>query len=173
MNQHTASRALAALSLAVVAVPAGADTVELTTRVSGVVETVLVRPGQRVQKGAPLLRLDRTVLQARLAEAAAELARAEADEADAKREAGRAQELFDRTVSSTTELEAATLRHTRARAALAAAEARRTIAQKDLSDTELRAPFAGVVKAVPGGPGTVVSADCQPRPLMILEAVQR
>lgn len=173
MKQHWASRALAVLGLAGLALPAAAASVELTTRVSGVVDTVLVRPGQRVQKGAPLLRLDRTVLRARVAEAEAEYARAEADEADAKREAVRAQELFDRTVSSTTELEAATLRHARARAMLAAAEARRTIARKDLSDAELKAPFAGTVKAVPGGPGSVVTADCQPKPLVILEAAQR
>ncbi|HEX7971015.1 MAG TPA: efflux RND transporter periplasmic adaptor subunit [Thiobacillus sp.] len=145
-----------------------ADAVELTTRVSGVVEAVLVRPGQRVKKGAVLLRLDKTVLQARLDEATAELARAQADEADAQRELGRAQELFKRTVSSTSELDAATLRVARAQAALAAAAARRVIAQKNLTDAELKAPFDGVVNAVPGGPGTVVAADCQPKPLVIL-----
>jgi RND family efflux transporter MFP subunit len=145
-----------------------ADGIELTTRVSGVVEAVYVKSGQRVKKGAVLLRLDRTVLQARLDEAAAEQMRAEADEADAKRELQRAQELFDRTVSSTSELEAATLRHTRARAAAAIASARRAVAQKNVSDAELRAPFDGVVNAVPGGPGSVVTAECQPRPLIIL-----
>lgn len=145
-----------------------ADGIELTTRVSGVVEAVYVKSGQRVKKGAVLLRLDRTVLQARLDEAAAEQMRAEADEADAKRELERAQELFDRTVSSTSELEAATLRHTRARAAAAIASARRAVAQKNVSDAELRAPFDGVVNAVPGGPGSVVTAECQPRPLIIL-----
>ena len=35
---------------------------------------------------------------------------------------------------------------------------------------ELRAPFDGVVNAVPGGPGTVAAADCQPKPLVILNA---
>lgn len=145
-----------------------ADKVELTTRVSGVVDEVLVKPGQRVTRGTVLLRLDRTILQARLDEAAAELARAQADEADAKRELDRAQELFDRTVSSTSELEASDLRHARAQAAHSAALARRSIAQKNLQDAELKAPFDGVVSAVPGGPGTVVAADCQPKPLIIL-----
>lgn len=147
-----------------------ADKVELTTRVSGVVEQVLVRPGQRVGKGDVLLRLGKTILTARLDEAAAEHARAEADEADAKREFDRAKDMFDRTVSSTSELEAATLRHTRARAALAAAQARRVIAQQNLADADLKAPFAGVVESVPGGPGTVVSAECQPRILVVLRA---
>lgn len=147
-----------------------ADRVELTTRVSGVVEQVLVKPGQRVSKGTVLLRLGRTILQARLDEAVAEHARAQADESDAKRELGRAQELFSRTVSSTSELEAATLRYARAQAAVSAAAARRAIARQNLLDAELRAPFDGVVSAVPAAPGTVVTAECQPKTLVILSS---
>lgn len=173
MNQRMAAVALAGLSLAGASPLWAADKLELTTRVSGVVETVLVKPGQRVKKGAVLLRLDRTVLQARLEEAQAEHMRAQADEAEAKREQGRAQELYDRTVSSTSELEAAQLRYARAKAALSAAQARRVIAQKNLADAELKAPFGGMVDAVPGGPGTVVAADCQPKPLVILSPDQR
>lgn len=168
MNQRIAAIALAGLSLAGANPLWAADKVELTTRVSGVVEAVLVKPGQHVRKGAVLLRLDKTVLQARFEEAQAEHARAQADEADAKREQGRAQELYDRTVSSTSELEAAELRYARAQAALAAARARRVIAQKNLADAELKAPFNGVVSAILGGPGSVVVAECQPKPLIIL-----
>lgn len=168
MKQHIAATVLAGLGLAI-ASPLWAAELELTTRVSGVVEAVLVKPGQRVKKGTVLLRLDRTILRASLDEAAAEQARAQADADDARRELDRARELFERTVSSTTELEAAALREARARAALSAASARRVIAQKNLNDAELKAPFDGVVNAVPGGPGTVVTADCQPRSLVILE----
>lgn len=145
-----------------------ADTVELSTRVSGVVAEVRVKPGQRVKKGAVLLRLDKTVLQAQLDEASAEQARAQADAGDARRELERVQELYKRTVSSTSELDAATLRNARAQSTLAAAKARRVIAQKNLQDADLKAPFDGTVKSVPGGPGTVVTADCQPRTLVIL-----
>ena len=168
MKRHVVAMALVGLSLAGASPSWAADKLELTTRVSGVVAEVLVKTGQRVKKGAVLLRLDRTVLQARLDEATAEHAQAQADEADAQRELGRAQELFNRTVSSTSELEAATLRHTRAQAVLNAAGARRTIAQKDLKDAELRAPVDGVVSALPGLPGTVVTAECQPKTLVIL-----
>ncbi|MBU1223196.1 MAG: efflux RND transporter periplasmic adaptor subunit [Gammaproteobacteria bacterium] len=172
MKQRMAAIALAGLCLGGAGPLWAADKVELTTRVSGVVEEVLVKPGQRVKKGAVLLRLDKTVLQARLDEVAAERARADADEEDAKRELERAQELFDRTVSSTSELEAATLRHARAQAALSGANARLVIAKKNLGDAELRAPFSGVVSAVPGGPGTVVTADCQPKTLIVLGSGQ-
>ena len=168
MKQRIAAITVAGLGLAI-ASPLWAAEVELTTRVSGVVEAVLVKPGQRVKKGAVLLRLDRTILRASLDEAAAEQARAQADADDARRELDRAQELFDRTVSSTTELEAAALRDARARAALSTARARRVIAQKNLNDAELKAPFDGVVDAVPGAPGTVVTADCQPKSLIVLE----
>ncbi len=150
-----------------------ADGVELTTPVSGVVEQVLVKAGQRVSKGTLLLRLDRTILQARFDEATAEHARAEAEASDATRELERAQELFNRTVSSTSELDAATLRQARAQAGLAAAGARRTIAQKNLDDAELKAPFDGVVSAVPGVPGTVVATDCQPKTLVIMRSGRR
>lgn len=167
MNQRMAAIALAGLSLLGTNPLWAADKVELTTRVSGVVESVLVKPGQRVKKGTVLLRLDKTILQARLEEATADHARAQADEADAKRDQTRAQELYDRTVSSTSELEAAELRYTRAQAILSATQARRVIAQKNLADAELKAPFDGVVSAIPGGPGTVVAADCQPKPLIV------
>lgn len=145
-----------------------AEDIPLTTAVSGVVEKVFVKPGQRVSKGTLLLQLDKTILQARVDEAAAEQARAQAEEVDAKRDLDRAQELFDRTVSSATELEAAALRYARAQAVLATAGARRVIAEKNLQDAELKAPFNAVVKAVPGMPGTVVTAECQPKTLVVL-----
>src|SRR3569832_2105868 len=148
MNQRMAAIALAGLSLLGTHPLWAADKVELTTRVSGVVESVLVKPGQRVKKGAVLLRLDRTILQARLEEATADHARAQADEADAKREQGRAQELYDRTVSSTSELEAAELRYARARAARAAARARRGGARGGRAGAGRKAPFDGVVSAI-------------------------
>lgn len=170
MKQRIVAIALAGFCLGGSGPLWAAEQVELTTRVSGVVEEVLVKPGQRVKKGAVLLRLDKTVLQAQLDEATAEQTRADADEEDAGRELERAEELFNRTVSSTSELEAATLRHARAKAALSAASARRVIAQKNLADAELRAPFNGVVRSVPGGPGTVVTADCQPKPLVVLDS---
>lgn len=173
MKQRVAAMIIAGVTLTAASSIRAADPVELTTRVSGSVETVLVRPGQRVKKGAVLLRLDRTVLQAQLDEAAAEVERAQADDVDAKRDLERAQELFDRTVSSTSELDAAGSRAARAKAALSVSQARRVIARKNLADAELRAPFDGVVRAVPGAPGTVVTADCQPKPLVLLDVDRR
>lgn len=147
----------------------GAEGVELTTRVSGVVDEVLVSTGQKVKRGDVLLRLNRIILQARLDEAMADEDGAKAAEADAKRELERAQELYNRTVSSTTELDTASLRHARAQAVLAGAAARTLIARKNLSDAELKAPFDGVVSELPAAPGVVVAAECQPRTLVVMK----
>lgn len=147
---------------------AQATDIELSTRVSGVVEEVLVKAGQSVKKGTVLLRLNKVIFQAQVDEAGAESERLRAEEAEAKRDLDRAQELYSRTVSSTTELDTAKLRQTRAKSALTVAEARLTIAKKNLLDSELRAPFNGVVAAVPAAPGVVVAADCQPRVLVVM-----
>ena len=132
------------------------------------VEEVGVKAGQHVKKGAVLLRLNKTIYLAQVEEAGAEGDRLRAEEAEAKRDLDRAQELYTRTVSSTTELDAAKLRYTRAKSALTIAEARLTIARKNLMDTELRAPFDGVITALPAAPGVVVAAECQPRVLVIM-----
>ncbi len=148
---------------------AQAADIELSTRVSGVVDEVFVKTGQSVKKGAVLLRLSKVIYQAQVDEANAEIERLRAEEAEAKRDLDRAQELYSRTVSSTTELDSAKLRHIRAKSASTVAESRFTIAKKNLADTELRAPFNGVVAAVPAAPGVVVVAsDCQPRGLVVL-----
>lgn len=142
--------------------------IELTTRVSGVVEEVYVKPGQSVKKGAVLLRLNKIIYQAQVLEAGAESERLRAEAAEAKRNLDRAEELYSRTVSSTTELDSAKLRHTQAQSALTIAEARATIAKKNLADADLKAPFNGVVAAVPAAPGVVVASDCQPRALVVM-----
>jgi RND family efflux transporter MFP subunit len=146
--------------------------VELTTRVSGVVAEVLVKDGKRVKRGEVLLRLSPVIYEARLAAARAELARATEEEADAKRDLDRVQELYNRSVSATTELDAAKLRHARAKAGQEAASARLAIARKNLEDTELKAPFDLVVVQRLAEPGVVVAAECQPRTLLLVRRVK-
>jgi RND family efflux transporter MFP subunit len=146
-----------------------ADKVNLTTPVSGVVKTVYVEAGQRVKKGAKLLALDDTHFKALVMEAEARLMRARQEAEDAERDYKRAQELFDRGVSATTELDAARLRQARAAANLKEAEARLIIARKNLQDSVLKAPFDGVVSAREAEPGLYVPAGLNPPTLIVLE----
>lgn len=140
--------------------------VDLSVPVSGVVQSVHVQPGQRVKPGEPLLSLDQTPFLAGVAEARADADRYAEEAADAKRELERAEELYARTVSSTSELDASKLRHARALALSAAAHARLERARWQLAATELRAPFPAIVLDRKVEPGAVVAAQCQP-PLLI------
>ncbi len=141
---------------------------DLSLPVSGVVETVEVGPGQTVPSGQVLLRLDLTPFKAQVAELRAEVDRHAEELADAQRELDRAQELYARTVTSTTELDAAKLRHARAAAGLAAAQARLERSRWQLAQAELRAPFNAVVLARRAEPGMAVAAQCQPPALVSL-----
>jgi len=84
--------------------------VELSPPVSGVVQAVNVEVGDLVKKGQVLLTLDSTAYQARVAENQSEITRLNAEVEEAKRDLDRVQELYQRTVVSTTELDQAKLR---------------------------------------------------------------
>jgi len=142
--------------------------VELSTALSGVVASVQAVPGQSVDTGALLLNLDPTPFKAQVAEARAEADRLAEDEADAKRELARAQELYARTVTATTELDAARLKQARASALLAAAQARLERARWQLAQTELRAPYPALILERRAEPGMAVAAQCQPPTLFRL-----
>lgn len=142
--------------------------VVLSAGVSGTVRQVLVQPGQPVKAGALLVGIDSTPYRADMAEARADIERRTEEEADARRELDRVKELYARTVSSTTELDMARLRHTQARALLTAAQARSERARYQLSETEIRAPFDALVLERMAEPGMASAAQCQPPALLAL-----
>ncbi len=134
--------------------------VAMSTAAPGVVERVLVQPGQQVRPGELLLALDPARYQAQVMAARAELERLQEEEAEAKRNLEREQELYARTVTATTVLDAAKLNHAQARTALQAGQARLEQARRQLAETELRAPFPALVLDRPAEPGMVV-AQCE------------
>lgn len=142
--------------------------VELSPPVSGVVEKVNVAPGQRVAKGQVLLQLDDRAYAARAEEAAAAVARQQDEAVEAERDLKRVQELYDRTVISTTELDQAKLRQAKASALLKEAQARHRLATKNRADSVLRAPFDALVVARLVEPGQAVAAGLQPQALLVL-----
>ena len=158
----------AGLVLLSLSLPAAAVDVALTTPVSGVVKAVLVHQGQSVKKGQALVVLDDALYQARVMEAEGGVERLKADEQEAGRDLKRAKELYARAVSSTTELEQAQVRYSRANGLYKEAQARLVIARKNLQYATLRAPFDGAVSKRLAEPGMVVSAELQPATLIIL-----
>jgi len=160
--------AMAAQAADVAATLQWSQRVELSPRVSGIVREVGVNVGDRVKKGQPLLALDAALYEARVAEGRAAVARFTEETAEAKRDLARTQELYDRTVISTSELDQGKLRHARAAAQLDGARARLRADQKNLADSVLRAPFDAVVVARLVEPGQSVAVGLQPQALLVL-----
>ena len=142
--------------------------VVLSTPVSGVVQSVQANVGERVKQRQVLAVLDATVYQAGVAESQANIARAKVEEQDAKRNLDRVQELYKRTVISTSELETAQTRHARAVAQLNQAQAHLKSTQKSLGGATLRAPFDALILVRQVEPGQTVVSQFQPQTLFVV-----
>ena len=142
--------------------------VELSAPVSGVVQAVNVDIGDQARKGQVLLVLDGAIYQAKVAEIQAGITRLDAEATEAKRDLVRVEELYNRTVVATADLDQAKLRNTRAESMLAEARANLRQNQKVLNDTSVRAPFDAVVVERKVEPGMSVASTLQPQILLIL-----
>ena len=136
---------------------------KLSTPVSGVVAKVNVEPGDHVNQGDVLLQLDNSVMKANLEKAKADVEFYQRTFKEAERELERNQELYERTVLSDHELEAAHIALSQAKAQLKSAEALLAKSEFDLRHSEIHAPFNGIViqRYVTEGE-TVVSNDVPP-----------
>ena len=142
--------------------------VALSTSVSGIVQGVHASVGERVKKGQVLATLDASGYQAQVAESQAVIARTKEEQLDAKRNLDRVDELYKRTVISTSELEAAQTRHVRATAQLNEVQALLRRAQKTLGDATLRAPFDALILTRQVEPGQIVASQFQPQALFVV-----
>ena len=133
--------------------------VQVGSRVSGILQTLNVSIGDRVQAGQVLARLDPTEFQARLDQANAALEMAEVEERFAQIDLNRARELRERTVIPQTELDAAERGSQVAAANLSQARANARTAQIQLDYTVIRAPVSGVVASVSTQVGETVAAS--------------
>ncbi|MFP5349720.1 MAG: efflux RND transporter periplasmic adaptor subunit [Gammaproteobacteria bacterium] len=147
-----------------------ARTAALSVPVSGVVAEIKTEPGAAVKQGDLLLALDDTPFRAALSEAEAAVARAAADRTEAERDFKQAEELYERKVLSTVELENAKLKRDRAGASHKAARARLLNAQYQLNRSRITAPFAGRVLEVRVQPGETVVHALEAKPLLLLAA---
>lgn len=144
--------------------------VEMAFPVSGVIDRVDVATGQRVSKGQLLAKLDETPFRSAVEQGEAELSIRMADQREAARDARQAQELFDRSVLSSVELENAKNKSLRADATLKDARARLASARYAYSRSQLIAPFDGWVLEVRAVPGTAVVSALEARPQIVLVA---
>ena len=138
--------------------------------VSGAVQTVSVEAGAHVTRGQLLVALDDTPFRAGVEQAEAEVARQTANRDEAVRDRKQAEELYQRTVLSTVELDNARLKATRADAELKEARARLIQARFALTHSRITAPFDGWVLEVRTEAGNTVVNTLEARPLVVLAA---
>ncbi len=143
---------------------------ELATPVSGVVASVAVNAGERAAKGQLLLALDDAPFRTALREAEALLARRKSERDEAARDTKQAQELYDRTVLSTVELDNVKMKLARTDAGYQEANAVLDRARYRLRVSALRAPFDAVVLSRHAEPGQAVAAEFKPPLLLVIAA---
>jgi RND family efflux transporter MFP subunit len=141
---------------------------ELSLPVSGIIEQVKVKPGQHVKQGEILLTLDDAPFKAELALMQSRVAFHQARLDEARRDLDHQQELYDRTVLSTVELENAQLRVRRVEALLESARANLARVNYAYGQSRLRAPFDALIIAVYVNQGQAINNVIQSNPLVSL-----
>ena len=124
---------------------AAEKTTDVGPRVSGIIDTIYVMVGDRVEEGAPLFRtrpIDYEI-RVREAESAVRLGRANAQKAE--RDLERIRTLHGQSVASDERLDAVRTAHEMAAAQRDQAEAGLAQARQNLADTTVRAPYRGVI----------------------------
>lgn len=122
-----------------------ANRVSLSVPVSGVIAEVNVHEGRRVKQGKVLIALDRRYFEAKLAAARALMSRYKPGHDEARRELGRAEELYERTVLSQVELDKAKNDYAEKEALYSNAKANHQLARLDMEYSELKAPYDLIV----------------------------
>ena len=137
--------------------------IDLGLPVSGVVAEVPVDVGMRVGKGDKLLELEQTPFKTALVEAKAGVVQASGARKEARRDYDQTKDLYDRGLISTVELQNAQLKKETMEAGYLAARAKLERAEYELSHSQLRAPFDGLVldKRVEAGQTLVSTQQVQ------------
>ncbi len=159
-------------------------TVQVGSQVSGIIQELLVDFNSIVREGDVIMRLDPSLFETQLAQARANLARAEAEVErlrvgveDAATQLVRAEGLAARELISDTELDAARVAVRSAEAQIKSAEAQVTQAEASLSQNEvnlehtvIRAPIDGIVTSRLVDVGQTVAASFQAPELFVIAA---
>ncbi|HWU04523.1 MAG TPA: efflux RND transporter periplasmic adaptor subunit [Novosphingobium sp.] len=135
---------------------------QIRPRVSGQILRVMLQPGQHVRQGQPLFEIDPRPYRAALAQAQAEVARADAVLLNARQERLRAAQLVTSQAISREELEQKQASERTAIAGLAAARAAERTRALDVEFTLVRAPISGLISDKQVSIGDYVSAGQTP-----------
>jgi len=131
---------------------------DLSAQTGGLVETVTVRPGDRVSAGDALVQVDVERLTLELGQARSNAAATRAQLSLAEGQLDRVRQLVERNVATASTLEEAQSSVDGLRAQLTALDDMVRLAELSLRNATLSAPFDGIVTARSVDPGTVIAA---------------
>lgn len=131
--------------------------VEIYARVKGYLEEVYVDEGKEVRKGQVLFRINSEEYAAILSKTKATLQSAIADAKGAELELKRVQLLVDKNVVTKTELEVAEAKLAAAHAKVEEARSDKANAALHLAQTQIKAPFDGVIDNLPYKIGSLIN----------------
>jgi membrane fusion protein, multidrug efflux system len=124
---------------------AGAEQAQVAAGAAGKVLATYVERGSVVKRGAPLAKLDARMISAQAQEAEAQVESLKLQEAQAKLDCDRTQKMFDKGAISRADYDRAHTQCATAKWTRAGAEARMSQTAEALRDTQIRAPFTGMV----------------------------
>jgi membrane fusion protein (multidrug efflux system) len=131
----------------------GAEEAQVAAGAAGKVIATYVERGSYVKKGAVLARLDARAVSAQAAQAAADVESLKAQAAQAQVDCERTDRLFAKGAIARADYDKTRTQCQTTKYSVQSAEARKTLTTEALHDTEIRAPFSGLVveRAVTAG----------------------
>jgi multidrug efflux system membrane fusion protein len=141
---------------------------KLSLPVSGVIKTLKVTAGQRVNEGDEMLALDPIPFKAAKTYAQSRVTVQQTILTESKRDLEQQKELYDRTVLAMVDLENAELKVKRDKAILENAKAQLAEAEYALSCSKLTAPFDAIVLSVDVNQGQAINNALQSKTVITL-----
>jgi membrane fusion protein (multidrug efflux system) len=131
----------------------GAEEAQVAAGAAGKVIATYVERGSVVRKGTVLARLDSRAVSAQAAQAEADAENTKIQARQAKLDCDRTEQMFQKGAISKADYDRAHTQCESSKWTVSAAEARKTLTAEALRDTEIRAPFSGMVveRAVTAG----------------------
>jgi membrane fusion protein (multidrug efflux system) len=150
----------------------GAEQAKVAAGAAGKVLATYIERGSVAKKGSVMVRLDARAVNAQAQEAAAQVESLKAQRAQALLDCDRTQKMFDKGAISKADFDRAHTQCETSKWSVSAAEARRTQTAEALRDTEIRAPFTGMVVERNVTAGEYVRADSPVATLVDVDALR-
>jgi membrane fusion protein (multidrug efflux system) len=150
----------------------GSEEAQVAAGAAGKVIATYVERGSIVKKGAILARLDSRAVSAQAAQAAADAESVKAQAAGAELDCGRVERLNAKGAISQSDYDKARTQCQTTKWSVSSAEAKKTLTAEALRDTEIRAPFSGMVEERAVTAGEYVRVDSRVVTLVNTDALR-